>query len=257
MKFFRVCFEEEYVTRTLKNSKPKDLAIIDSDGINWTTIQMAKNNDIFVYDYLNAGACESERDYWNDFKDLALAEYNGWKGEYWIDITSEKWKNHLIQQAKEKKANGVDGLYFDNSDIYYMCLEGFKEEKTKMIRKAPSADKVYKALRDVIMAIEDLGLVVMPNGGNDFVERLFDDGYGYLIKTVLQEGVCYTDQKATPKADKKYYTKYLDKMKKRGVYIRIIEYPKTKTQAAKAIAYATLHGWQAMYISYHKDLRGD
>ena len=46
-------------------------------------------------------------------------------------------------------------------------------------------------------------------------------------------------------------------MKKRGRYIRVIEYPKTKTQAAKAIAYAKLHGWQKVYISYHKNLLGD
>ena len=139
-----------------------------------------------------------------------------------------------------------------------MCKEGFKEEKSKMMRSAPSADAVYKALRNVVKTIvEDVGLIVMPNGGNDFVEEMDDTGYGYLIKTVNQEGVCYTDQKATPSADKKYYTDYLKKMKKKGRYIRIIEYPKTKTQAVKAVAYAKAHGWQGIYISYHKDLRGD
>lgn len=171
---------------------------------------------------------------------------------------AEKWKKHLIKQAKEKKAKGAIGLYLDNTDIYWMCLEGFKEEKSAMLRTAPSADAVYKALLDVIKTIVlDVGLIVMPNGGNDFVERMFVEGQGYLIKTVLQEGVNYTDQKATPKSDKQYYTKYLDKMKKKGLYIRVIEYPKTKAQAAKAKAYAALHGWQAIYISYHKDLRGD
>ena len=193
-------------------------------------------------------------------KELTKKTFNeyGWDGEYWVDVTDIAWQNHLVEEARKKKAKGAIGLYFDNSDIYYMCKEGFKEEKSKMMRTAPSAEAVYKALRNVIkIIVEDVGLIVMPNGGNDFVERIDNTGYGYLIKTVNQEGVCYTDQKPTPSDDKKYYTKYLDKMKKRGRYIRVIEYPKTKAQAMKALAYAKLHGWSGVYISFHKNLCGD
>lgn len=254
----RYCFEREYVAQTLKKTGKNGLAVIDSEGIADNIIKSAINRGVFIYDYLNAGALERERPYYNQFKDLRLAEYEGWVGEYWVDVTSKEWQNHLIEEARKKKAKGIIGLYFDNADIYYMCKEGFKEEKTKMMRKAPSADKVFSALRSVIQTIvNEVGLIVMPNGGNDFVEKLDSSGYGYLIKTVNQEGISYTDQKATSSEDKKYYTKYLDKMKQRGRYIRIIEYPKTKVQAAKAIAYAKLHGWQGVYISYHKDLRGD
>lgn len=254
----RYCFEQDHVVRTLRNTKKNGLAVIDSEGIADSAIKAAINRGVFIYDYLNAGALEQERSYYNQFKHLRLAKYEGWDGEYWVDVTDKSWQEHLINEARKKKAKGVIGLYFDNSDIYYMCKEGFKEEKSKMMRTAPSADAVYKALRNVIKTIvEEVGLIVMPNGGNDFVEKMDDTGYGHLIKTVNQEGVCYTDQKATPSADKKYYTDYLKKMKKKNRYIRIIEYPKTKAQAAKAIAYAKAHGWQGIYISYHKDLRGD
>jgi hypothetical protein len=41
------------------------------------------------------------------------------------------------------------------------------------------------------------------------------------------------------------------------MYIRGIEYPKNKVQAMNAKAYYKKHGWQGIYISYHKDLRGD
>lgn len=255
----RYCFEQERVLPMLRKMKD-GLAVIDSEGISGTTIKdiLKKNPKLLIYDYLNAGALEQERSYYNDFKHLRLAKYSGWAGEYWIDVTDKKWQEHLIEEARKKKAKGAIGLYFDNADIYYMCAEGFREEKTNTMRKVPVAKDVYNALKYVVKTIvEDVGLVVMPNGGDDFVERLDNGGYGYLIKTVNQEGVCYTDQKATPAEDKKYYTKYLDKMKKRGRYIRVIEYPKTKTQAAKAIAYAKLHGWQKVYISYHKNLLGD
>ena len=254
----RYCFEQDYVYSTLKRTKSKGLAVIDSEGIAEFAIRDAIKRGVFIYDYLNAGALEQERPYYNQFKHLCLTRYDGWDGEYWVDVTNKAWQNHLIEEARKKKAKGAIGLYFDNADIYYMCKEGFKEEKSKMIHTAPSADAVFKALRDVVKTIVvDVGLIVMPNGGNDFVEKMDATGNGYLIKTVNQEGVCYTDQKATPKDDKKYYTDYLKKMKKKGRYIRIIEYPKTKAQAAKAIAYAKAHGWQGVYISYHKNLCGD
>ena len=254
----RYCFEQDCVLSTLRRTKSKGLAVIDSEGIAESAIRNAIKRGVFIYDYLNAGALERERPYYNQFKHLRLAKYSGWAGEYWVDVTDKAWQEHLINEARKKKAKGVIGLYFDNSDIYYMCKEGFKEEDSDMMRTAPSADSVYKALRNVIkIIVEDVGLIVMPNGGNDFVEKMDDTGYGHLIKTVNQEGVCYTDQKATPDKDKKYYTNYLKKMKKKGRYIRVIEYPKTKAQAVKAIAYAKAHGWQGIYISYHKDLRGD
>ncbi len=254
----RYCFEQDRVYSTLKRTKSKGLAVIDSEGIAESTIRDAIKRGVFIYDYLNAGALEQERSYYNQFKHLRLAKYDGWNGEYWVDVTDKAWQNHLVEEARKKKAKGAIGLYFDNSDIYYMCKEGFKEEKSKMMRTAPSAEAVYKALRNVVkIIVEDVGLIVMPNGGNDFVEKMDSTGYGYLIKTVNQEGVCYTDQKPTPSDDKKYYTKYLNKMKKRGRHIRVIEYPKTKAQAMKALAYAKLHGWSSVYISFHKNLEGD
>lgn len=254
----RYCFEQDYVKRTLDKSKKNDLAVIDIEGIDHSIIKSAIKRGVYIYGYLNAGALEKERPYYSTFKHLRLAEYDGWTGEYWVDVTDKSWQKHLIDEAKVMKELGIIGLYFDNTDIYYMCDEGFKEEKSKMLRKAPSRTEVYKALKSVIKTlVEDVGIIVMPNGGDGFMSVLDADNCGYLIKTINQEGVCYTDQKATPSEDKKYYTKYCDKMKKKGRYVRIIEYPKTKAQATKAIAYAKLHGWQGIYISYHKNLCGD
>ena len=115
---------------------------------------------------------------------------------------------------------------------------------------------MYKALESVILQISNLGLVVMPNGGDTFV-RKFISAHPGVIKTVNQEGVLYQDKKRQSKEDTEYYTEYLDWCRDRGIYIRGIEYPRTKEQALLCEEYYTKHNWQGLYISFHKDLRGD
>lgn len=257
----RYCFEQDRVAKTLKDTKKSGLAVIDSDGIMASTVRAAVDRGVFVYDYLNAGALEEGRGYYSAMKDLRLAAYDGWPGEYWIDPTSAKWKQHLVDEAKAKKAKGAIGLYFDNGDIYWMAKEGFKEEKCRMLRKAPSASAVYKAMTDVISTIvRDVGLIVMPNGADELVRKMFSDGCGKtLIRTVNQEGCLYEDFHSQPSAEKKHRTEYMDWAKKNGLYVRGIEYPdpKSVTAPVKCRAYYKLHGWPGLYISKHKDLWGD
>lgn len=256
----RYCFEENYVERTLKNSKKDDLAVIDTDGIDPKIIQAAVNRGVHVYGYLNVGALEKERSYYEKLKHLRLYEYKGWPGEYWIDITDLEWKKHIVELAKKIKQTGAKGVYFDNVDIYYMCHGGFAETHSNRVgnRPVPSFESVYKALLDIMTTLVlYVGLTVMPNGGDQFVKRALKDGYRCLIKTVNQEGVIFEEFKRTSSNDKKYYTEYLDYCKKQGIYIRGIEYCKKTRHIIEAKAYYKLHGWQGLYISKHHDLKGD
>lgn len=253
----RYCFEHDYVVKTLDRSKKNDLAVIDPDGIDPKIIRTAVARGVHVYGYLNACALEKERSYYEKFKHLRIAAYAGWPGEYWIDVADTSWQEHLISEAKRFKEAGCKGLYFDNTDLYYMCLKGFREEKTKMIKSAPRAWSVYEALKDVMYELVGMGLVVMPNGGDVFVRKLVANGHKKLIKTVNQESVLYSDDKRVSREDTEYFTEYLDWCKEQGFYIRGIEYCKSLTQAATAKAYYRRRGWQGIYISKHHDLRGD
>lgn len=255
----RYCFEQDYVVKILNKSKKNDLAVIDPDGIDPKIIRSAVARGVHVYGYLNACALEKERSYYNEFKDLRIAAYDGWPGEYWVDCTAEKWKKHLIDEAKKFKGMGIKGLYFDNTDLYYMCVKGFREEHTKMIKPAPRAWSVYEALKSVMIELESasVGLIVMPNGGDVFVRKLVGNGWKHLIKTVNQESVLYSDNKRVSRDNTDYFTDYLDWCKEQGFYIRGIEYCKRLDQIANAKAYYRRRGWQGIYISKHPDLRGD
>lgn len=254
----RYCFEQDKVVPMLKKMKD-GLAVIDSDGIPSSTIQsiLKNNKKLLIYDYLNAGALEQERSYYGQFKYLCLAKYDGWDGEYWVDVTNKAWQDHLINEARKKKAKGAIGLYFDNADIYYMCKEGFKEEKSRMIKSAPSADAVYKALRDIILRLtNEVGIVVMPNGGDTFLRKFMVE-YPNIIQTINQEGVFFEDFKKNSTSDTNYYKdwcKWAQKHMKGKV--RIIEYCKDKKEILKIKAYCATHGWH-VYISKHKNLCGD
>lgn len=253
----RICFEQDYVLKTLDKSKKSDLAIIDPDGIDPKEVREAVSRGVHVYGYLNACALEKERSYYDNFKHLRVAKYDGWPGEYWVDITGKGWKKHLLSEAKKMKEMGIKGLYFDNTDLYYMCLSGFREKKSNLMKAAPRAWSVYETLMQTMKELTAMGLVVMPNGGDLFVRKLINNGHRDLVKTVIQESVLYSDNKRVSSDDTRYFTDYLDWCKSQGIYIRGIEYCKDLTKIANAKAYYRRRGWQAIYISKHHDLRGD
>ena len=250
------CFESSLVPSVLSKCRKNDLAVVDTEG-NEKAVRNAASRGVYVYGYLNVGAVESGRSYYENFHHIRLAKYSGWDGEYWINPTAKEWQDHVISLAKQIKATGAIGLYLDNTDIYYMCQQGFKEEKTKMLRSAPSAQAVYTALSNIILKITALGMIVMPNGGDTFV-RKFITAHPRVIPTINQEGVFYeTLNKKNKPADTQYYKDYCKWAQKRiSGKVRIIEYTSSKTEQAKIEIYCIVHNWD-VYFSKHKELRGD
>lgn len=248
----RYCFEEEYVKATLSRSKRDDLAVIDTDGISIVTICDAVRRGVHVYGYINAGALESGRTYYQKYKHLRLAKYEGWSGEYWIDCTAPEWKDHILTLGKAIRDTGAIGVYFDNSDIYYEVRHLNKSYD----RNLPDQTAVYKALRDMVIGLTKIGLIVMPNGGDSFVRRFYTE-HPSVLKTINQEGALYEDFKKQPKDERQFRAEYMDWARKKGLYVRGIEYCKKTSQIAECKAYYLAHGWQGLYISKHTNLKGD
>ena len=98
---------------TLSACKKNDLAVVDTEG-NEKAVRNAVSRGVYVYGYLNVGAVESGRSYYENFHHIRLAKYSGWDGEYWINPTAKEWQEHIISEAKKIKATGAIGLYLDN-----------------------------------------------------------------------------------------------------------------------------------------------
>lgn len=248
----RYCFEESKVLRTLNASRKNDLAVIDTDGISTAAIKAACTRGVWVYGYINAGSLERERSYYSRLKHLRIAKYDGWDGEYWIDPTADEWKEHIVALAKAIKDTGAIGVYLDNTDIYYMA-RGFHNP----MKKPPSQEAVYHALEDIVDAIQtDIGLIVMPNGGDNFVRRFITEHPGF-VQTINQEGLFYENFKRNSAAEIEYRKSYMKWAAKhiKGK-VRGIEYCKKPAEIAYVKAYYAAHGWD-VYISKHKNLEGD
>ena len=87
------CFESSYIPSVLSKCRRTDLAVVDTEG-NEKAIRNAFSRGVYVYGYLNVGAVESGRSYYENFHHIRLAKYSGWDGEYWINPTAKEWQEH-------------------------------------------------------------------------------------------------------------------------------------------------------------------
>ena len=88
------CFESTYIPRTLARCRKKDLAVVDAEG-HEKAVREAVRRGVFVYGYLNVGALEKWRPYYDKLKHLRLARYDGWSGEYWVNVTDKAWQDYV------------------------------------------------------------------------------------------------------------------------------------------------------------------
>ena len=93
--------------------------IIDAELFTEADIKKLKKAGKKVYTYLSIGSLEDYRPYYKKFKKLALSEYEGWKGEYWVNVADKGWQKEMLRLAKAYKKKGVDGFFIDNTDVYY------------------------------------------------------------------------------------------------------------------------------------------
>ena len=62
---------------------------------------------------------QSFRDYFEEFQDITLGEYDNWKDEQWVDVSDLRWKKHIYGLAQEYIEKGIDGFFIDNCDVYF------------------------------------------------------------------------------------------------------------------------------------------
>lgn len=192
-----------------------NLLIIDAAGFSEADVEALHQKSDKVYSYLNVGALEAFRDYFEAYSDLTLKPYENWPDEYWVNVADKRWQRLSVELADSYKKKGVDGLFLDNVDVYWHY---------------PNED-VYKGLLAILRSIKKLKLPVIINGGDTFVRALLDrDELDDLIVGVNQEsvftsidfsdgsfGACLAD-------DNNYYLAYLAQVKAEGLGVYLIEY---------------------------------
>ena len=145
------------VDRILK-AKP-NIAVVDFAEFDDKQIKKLKANGIKLISYLNVGAIEKGRSYYDKYKKFAVGTYAEWD-EKWMALRAAQWQDFLLERAKSFKARGAIGLYIDNLDVV---------EEFKPLKMYESARAILKHIR------KETGLYLMVNGADYFVSRCIRD----------------------------------------------------------------------------------
>lgn len=191
--------------------------VIDAQYISEQDIADFKAQGHTVYSYINVGSLENFRDYYPEFEDIMLGEYEHWEEEHWIDVSSKEWQDFILNNlSKELLHKGIDGFFVDNCDVYY---------------EYPDSN-ILNGLSAMLEGLRATGKDVIINGGDSFVDAYCDAGGDWknILTGINQESVfsCVNWDDGTfgraKEDDHKYYTEYIEKYGKQGVEIFLLEY---------------------------------
>ncbi len=217
-----------------------DEVVIDPEYFSKEDIESLKSRGIIVYGYLNVGALENFRDYYDQYKEYALGDYEEWEEEKWMDISRTEWQKFLAEQAEHVSDKGIDGFFLDNFDVYYQY----------------ESEKIYRGLITILEEINQYSSLVLINGGDVFaIKYLSENPEQSLISGVNQEDVftnydfdhdTYGLQDEETKA---YYMEYLDSVKKAGLDVYLLEYRASSSVEKEISSYCDQNGFQ--YYNSH------
>lgn len=215
--------------------------VIDAEYFDAAQVAGLKKTGTKVYSYLDIGSLEDFRDDYNEYKHLALAPYDNWPGEYWLDVSDPAWQSHIIyERAGALYVKGVDGFFIDNTDVYYH----FENEET------------YRALCTILYGLQsEYMLPIIINGGDMYVTRALDEEEYVPFDAVNQETVfSHIDDyeksvfSKNPDDERQYYTDYLSECRKNGLKVYLLEYTKDKELKDQIKEFAEANGY-GYYIS--------
>lgn len=243
MKKYKLCLETDYKNKMIAAAGDYDIIVIDAQDYTNSEIKKIKSNDVIVLTYLNVGAIESERSYFNDIKNkgLLVSKYDNWDGEWWVRADKDDWRKHIASLSMSLLEKGVDGFWVDNLDVYYMADEEWKWS---------SSDKktLYTQLKNILKDLHNKGYV-MVNGGDVFVSKLLEEDTKYkgtgLIDAINQETVFssitnYSGNGTFGKQsteDKEYYKEYIEEASRHNIDIFLLEYTKDDSVIKEAKKY--------------------
>ena len=208
--------------------------VIEPTAFTADSVAYLKAAGCTVYGYLNIGSLEEYRDYYSDFEDITLGDYEGWDDEKWIDVSNKDWQDHIAYDvAAQYAAMGLDG-FFDNADVYYQYPES----------------KIYLGLVDILQGLRQYQLKVIINGGDTFVSECIDDKIATgLFTGINQESVftCINFDSQTyevqSEEDTRYFKEYLSKASRAGLEVFVIEYHASGVNWVKAKTYFDKKGY--------------
>ena len=222
--------------------------VIDAQNFDAEEIRTIKDEGHTLYSYINVGALEDFRDYYDEYKDLSLGAYEHWEEEVWIDVSDGRWIDFLLRElVPELLDKGIDGFFVDNCDVYYQY----------------PTPEILDGLSLILMGIHEIGMPVILNGGDAFLDAYCENGGSWndLITGINQETVFSSivwDEGEFGRAteeDQEYFCDYIERYGQKGAKIYLLEYTTDPELIGEIQAYCEAKGF-LYYVSDSVELDG-
>ena len=236
-------------------SEKVSTVVLELEDFSSEQIDLCHKRGIEVFAYMSVGSLEDWRYWYDDFSFLCFKKYDNWEGELWIDVRNRLWQDFIVEVlAKELYNKGADGFFLDNFDVYYQVKMEKDSQKTKAF---------FLALKDILLRLNGTyGIKCIINGGDEFVTDLIsEENSSSLIYAVNQESVftrIVSYQRnlfaSQTKEETAYFTEYLDRVKKSGIKVFLLEYAREEDLVKKTEEVCRSYGYR-FFISPSLDLK--
>ena len=128
--------------------------VIDAQYFTADEIKELKDSGKTVYSYINLGSVEDFRPYYSENEKFSLGVYENWEEEKWVDVSQPEWQAFVVDElAAEIIEKGADGLFVDNTDVYYHY----------------PTDEMFDGVTNILKGFKELNTYVIINGGDAYV----------------------------------------------------------------------------------------
>ena len=218
-----------------------DEIVIDAQYFTDNEISYMKSKGKVIYSYLNVGSIEDFRDYYDDYKDLTLGDYENWDEERWVDVSNKDWQDFVINNLAYNIINkGIDGLFIDNVDVYY----NYKN------------DDIFNGLTYILKELKKMTYTLI-NGGDEYVKEYYEryNNITDIMSGVNQETVFskinWDREDSFSKNDKdetKYFMEYVEFIGSHEGDVYLLEYSKDNALINTIYDYCNEHNYK-YYVS--------
>lgn len=242
---YAVSLESSCKSKILSAAKNYDMIVVDAQDFTAAEIRQLKSDGAKVLSYINVGAVESDRSYFNAAKSngLLICQYDNWPGEYWVKAQATKWFDIVSSIADDLAKKGIDGYWVDNLDVYYMADEEWNWKSTEKAN-------LYNGIIKILTLLHSKGYVMI-NGGDVFVTKAIKDKKAGCFDAVNQETVISSITDYDPPGkfgrqasdENKYFDDYLQQVRMSEKDVFLLEYTKDKAVIADIEKYARAKGY--------------
>ena len=221
----------------LPDMEPYRIIVLDAQYYTSEHIAALKGSGHTVYSYINIGALEDFRPYYDRYEPVTLGAYENWDEERWVDVSRPEWQSFIADElAPAIIAKGVDGFFADNCDVYFNY----------------PTEEIFSGTEALLKSLKAAGGYVSINGGDVFVTE-YARRYGSLdgiTDAVNQETVFSRLDwdsgrfSENPADEREYFMEYAETVAALGKDVYLLEYTTDRSLIERIAGYCGGKGFR-------------